>query len=72
AKNGADILNKAEFIDNLGLKATVEKAMRAVPHSRRINGKWLSSDIALDASDVDAVSASKGGTYQGDVRFSKG
>ncbi|MDC9591780.1 phage tail protein, partial [Xenorhabdus sp. XENO-10] len=36
AKNGADILNKAEFIDNLGLKATVEKAMRAVPHSRRI------------------------------------
>ncbi|MDC9591998.1 hypothetical protein PSI23_22725, partial [Xenorhabdus sp. XENO-10] len=23
-------------------------------------------------SDVDAVSASKGGTYQGDVRFSKG
>ncbi|MDC9591017.1 phage tail protein, partial [Xenorhabdus sp. XENO-10] len=71
-ENGADIEDKSAFLKNLGLGVTIEKARRAVPDSRRINGKWLSSDIALDASDVDAVSASKGGTYQGDVRFSKG
>ncbi|WP_208612672.1 phage tail protein, partial [Xenorhabdus vietnamensis] len=70
--NGEDIPDKPQFVKNLGLEVTIEKARRAVPDNRRINGKWLSTDITLDASDVDAVSASKGGTIQGDIRVSEG
>ncbi|WP_445496439.1 phage tail-collar fiber domain-containing protein [Photorhabdus sp. SF281] len=53
-QNGADIPNKSEFVKNIGLVETVEQAMNAVPNDRRINGKLLSSDISLMASDVGA------------------
>ncbi|WP_407072881.1 tail fiber protein [Photorhabdus viridis] len=54
-QNGADIPNKGEFIKNLGLAETVNKANNAVPSGRRINGKSLVGDISLSAGDVGAL-----------------
>ncbi|MBD2819866.1 hypothetical protein ID852_04005 [Xenorhabdus sp. 42] len=45
------------IVENLGLVKTVEQAENAVPNSRKINGKSLSSDVNLNAGDVNAVSA---------------
>lgn len=53
-QNGADIPNKNEFVKNIGLVETIERARNAVPNDRRINGKSLSSDISLMAGDVGA------------------
>ncbi|STE53366.1 Uncharacterised protein [Edwardsiella hoshinae] len=61
AQNGADIPNKSKFIDNTGLRDTVNKANNAVPTSRRINNKALSSDISLTASDVSAFALGRTG-----------
>lgn len=54
-RNGADIPDKALFIDNLGLRETVNKASDAVPKTRRVNNKALDADITLSASDVGAL-----------------
>lgn len=61
AQNGADIPNKSKFIDNTGLRDTVNKANNAVPTSRKINNKVLSSDISLTASDVSAFALGRTG-----------
>ncbi|MDC9589173.1 phage tail protein [Xenorhabdus sp. XENO-10] len=54
AQNGADIPNKSEFVRQLGLSKTVEKAENAVPTTRKINNKPLTGDITLNATDVNA------------------
>ncbi|BGI51963.1 MAG: hypothetical protein HamCj_10790 [Candidatus Hamiltonella defensa (Ceratovacuna japonica)] len=54
-KNGKDILDKAQFIENLGLTETVELAKEAIPYHRKINGKTLTQDVQLTATDVNAV-----------------
>ncbi|MEG0100852.1 MAG: hypothetical protein RR818_01225 [Citrobacter sp.] len=54
-RNGADIPDKALFIDNLGLRETVNKANNAVPKTRKINKKSLDDDITLTAEDVGAL-----------------
>ncbi|EMO4249244.1 hypothetical protein RVV87_004882, partial [Citrobacter freundii] len=54
-RNGADIPDKALFIDNLGLRETVNKANDAVPKTRKVNKKSLDADITLSASDVGAL-----------------
>ncbi len=59
--NGADIPNPTEFVKNLGLVKTVERAESAVPNSRKINSKSLMGDITLSADDVHAYPR---GTYQ--------
>ncbi|MCG3462016.1 phage tail protein [Xenorhabdus bovienii] len=53
-QNGADIPNKSEFVRQLGLSKTVEKAENAVPTTRKINNKPLTGDITLNATDVKA------------------
>ncbi|MGV8004590.1 tail fiber protein [Photorhabdus temperata subsp. temperata] len=60
SQNGADIPNKSEFIKNLGLSETVNRANGAVPSSRKVNGKALSGDISLSAGDVGACRAYSG------------
>ncbi|HFE7521729.1 TPA: phage tail protein [Salmonella enterica subsp. enterica serovar Newport] len=55
-QNGADILNKTEFVDNVGLSETVEKAANAVPSGRKVNGHPLTGDITLTANDTGALS----------------
>ncbi|MBD2824363.1 phage tail-collar fiber domain-containing protein [Xenorhabdus szentirmaii] len=54
AKNGTDIPDKAAFVNNLGLRNTVNQAQNAVPNSRKINDKPLAGDITLNADDVQA------------------
>lgn len=54
-RNGADIPDKTLFIDNLGLRDTVNKARDAVPKTRKVNNKALNADITLSASDVGAL-----------------
>ncbi|EED4920863.1 hypothetical protein WP05_00600 [Salmonella enterica subsp. arizonae] len=54
-QNGADIQNKTEFIDNVGLTETVEKAANAVPSGRKVNGHPLSDDITLTAGDTRSL-----------------
>ncbi|EDQ7094669.1 phage tail protein, partial [Salmonella enterica subsp. arizonae] len=41
----------------VGLQETINKANNAVPATRRVNSKLLTSDITLWASDVGAISA---------------
>ncbi|PQQ25571.1 phage tail protein [Photorhabdus hindustanensis] len=53
-QNGADIPDKNEFVKNLGLTETVQKANYAVPNSRKVNGKALTGDVSLSAGDVGA------------------
>ncbi|WP_446470811.1 tail fiber protein [Xenorhabdus stockiae] len=65
-QNGADIPDKAAFVNNLGLQNTINQAQNAVPNSRKVNGKPLSNDINLKAQDV--------GTYSGpeiDTQFGR-
>ncbi|KER02762.1 phage tail protein [Photorhabdus temperata] len=54
-QNGADIPDKNEFVKNLGLSETVNRANGAVPSSRKVNGKALTGDISLSAGDVGAL-----------------
>ncbi|WP_422645748.1 phage tail protein [Xenorhabdus budapestensis] len=54
AQNGADIPDKNTFINNLGLRDTVNQVKNAVPTSRKINNKPLTGDITLMAGDVHA------------------
>ncbi|ECU8334049.1 phage tail protein [Salmonella enterica] len=56
-RNGADIPNVALFLQNLGLRETINLAKNAVPATRRVNNKPLSGDITLSAADVRAISA---------------
>ncbi|WMV73581.1 phage tail protein [Xenorhabdus griffiniae] len=63
AQNGADIPNKSEFVRQLGLSKTVEKAENAVPTTRRINNKLLTGDITLNAWDVNAFPQTKSMTH---------
>ncbi|WP_391529852.1 tail fiber protein [Photorhabdus akhurstii] len=68
SQNGADIPDKSEFVKNLGLTETVNKANNAVPSSRKINGKALTGDVSLSAGDVGAISTN-GGNYPEYFRF---
>ncbi|EDQ3253693.1 phage tail protein [Salmonella enterica subsp. enterica] len=57
---GRDIIGKASIADiltYLGLGETINLAKNAVPATRRVNSKPLTSDITLWASDVGAISA---------------
>ncbi|WP_334468802.1 tail fiber protein [Arsenophonus sp. PmNCSU2021_1] len=54
-ENGADIPDKNQFIKNLGLLETVNLAKNATPNQRKINGKTLTQDVQLTATDVHAV-----------------
>lgn len=59
-RNGADIPNPALFIQNIGLQQTVELAKGAVPSTRRVNGRALSTDIELYPSDIFQLAAGIG------------
>ncbi|WP_334473688.1 phage tail protein [Arsenophonus sp. PmNCSU2021_1] len=54
-ENGADIPDKNLFLENLGLTETVDCAKNATPNQRKINGKTLTQDVQLTATDVHAV-----------------
>ncbi|ENY0584332.1 phage tail protein, partial [Salmonella enterica] len=54
-QNGADIPNKPLFLQNVGLTETVEQARNAVPSTRKVNGKALTTDITLTSGDVGAL-----------------
>lgn len=54
-QNGADIRDKKEFIKNVGLTDTVEKARNAVPSGRKVNGHPLTADITLSAGDTGSL-----------------
>ncbi|MEX0447977.1 hypothetical protein ABLA85_18130, partial [Xenorhabdus sp. SGI246] len=78
AQNGADIPDKAVFVDNLGLRDTVKRASDAVPNSRKINNKSLVDDVNLNAKDVGAQPAGnyalKGDSYtkqESDSKYGK-
>ncbi|MDE9563951.1 hypothetical protein KKI93_07695 [Xenorhabdus bovienii] len=93
--NGADIPDKNAFINNLGLRDTVNKAENAynkaetdsrvndakalatnadnnangrVPADRKVNGKALTNDIALNAGDVGAYNRAETDSRVNDVR----
>ncbi|MCC8380182.1 phage tail protein [Xenorhabdus sp. PB30.3] len=61
SQHGADIPDKNSFINNLGLRDTVNLAKNAVPNHRTINGKALTDDIRLTPADLGAlpISSSK-------------
>lgn len=52
------------------IDAGIAKANAAVPGSRKVNGKALSSDVTLSAADVGALPTS-GGTMTGQVQFNQ-
>ncbi|MDE1478334.1 hypothetical protein KKJ01_08820 [Xenorhabdus bovienii] len=93
--NGADIPDKNAFINNLGLRDTVNKAENAynkvetdsrvndaktlatnadnnangrVPAGRKVNGKALTNDIALNAGDIGAYNRAETDSRVNDVR----
>ncbi|WP_052189423.1 MULTISPECIES: phage tail protein [Xenorhabdus] len=69
AQNGADIPNKAAFVDNLGLRDTVKQASDAVPNSRKINGKTLLADVNLNAADIGAINRAPVGYINSGDKF---
>ncbi|WP_416778358.1 tail fiber protein [Xenorhabdus budapestensis] len=77
-KNGADIEDKNTFINNLGLRDTVKQAQNAVPNSRKVNGKSLTSDVNLTPGNIGAQPAGnytlKGDSYtkqESDSKYGK-
>ncbi|EAM2006293.1 phage tail protein [Salmonella enterica] len=59
-QNGADIPDKQKFIENVGLTGTVEQARNAVPSTRKVNGKALTTDITLTSGDIGALPVTGG------------
>ncbi|ENJ7627780.1 phage tail protein [Salmonella enterica] len=59
-QNGGDIPDKQKFIENLGLTETVEQARNAVPSTRKVNGKALTTDITLTSGDIGALPVTGG------------
>ncbi|ECL8477733.1 hypothetical protein FTZ03_11950 [Salmonella enterica] len=59
-QNGADIPDKQKFIENVGLTETVEQARNAVPSTRKVNEKELTTDITLTPGDVGALPVTGG------------
>ncbi|EKY9208984.1 phage tail protein [Salmonella enterica] len=59
-QNGGDIPDKQKFIENLGLTGTVEQARNAVPSTRKVNGKALTTDITLTSGDIGALPVTGG------------
>ncbi|ECE2000177.1 hypothetical protein GRJ93_004382 [Salmonella enterica] len=59
-QNGADIPDPALFVKNLGLTETVEQARNAVPSTRKVNGKALTTDITLTSGDIGALPVTGG------------
>ncbi|EJP9147851.1 phage tail protein [Salmonella enterica] len=60
SQNGADIPNKPLFLQNVGLTKTVEQARNAVPSTRKVNGKALTTDITLTSGDIGALPVTGG------------
>ncbi|EAW4325992.1 hypothetical protein HYL62_001247 [Salmonella enterica] len=60
SQNGADIPNKPLFLQNVGLKETINLAKNAVPATRRVNSKPLTGNITLSAGDVGALPVAGG------------
>ncbi|ELE8509882.1 phage tail protein [Salmonella enterica] len=60
SQNGADIPNKPLFLQNVGLTETVEQARNAVPSTRKVNGKALTTDITLTSGDIGALPVTGG------------
>ncbi|MGL9719841.1 tail fiber protein [Symbiopectobacterium sp.] len=54
-ENGADIPDKNQFLKNLGLLETINLAKNATPNHRKVNGKPLTQDVQLTATDVHAI-----------------
>ncbi|EEJ8656843.1 hypothetical protein NJ45_002421 [Salmonella enterica subsp. enterica] len=52
--------DKQKFIENLGLTETVEQARNAVPSTRKVNGKALTTDITLTSGDIGALPVTGG------------
>ncbi|EDZ8425016.1 hypothetical protein S046_13120 [Salmonella enterica subsp. enterica serovar Give] len=52
--------DKKKFIENLGLTETVEQARNAVPSTRKVNGKALTTDITLTSGDIGALPVTGG------------
>ncbi|EAN6582715.1 hypothetical protein EJ138_13175 [Salmonella enterica] len=50
----------ALFVRNLGLTETVEQARNAVPSTRKVNGKALTTDITLTSGDIGALPVTGG------------
>ncbi|EJS1074075.1 phage tail protein [Salmonella enterica] len=59
-QNGSDIPNKPLFLQNVGLTETVEQARNAVPSTRKVNGKALTTDITLTSGDIGALPVTGG------------
>ncbi|EGS0961086.1 phage tail protein [Salmonella enterica] len=59
-QNGSDIPEKPLFLQNVGLTETVEQARNAVPSTRKVNGKALTTDITLTSGDIGALSVTGG------------
>ncbi len=57
--NLQDVKDKSRAIDNLGLRATVDKANNAVPSQRQVNGQPLSQNITITTITGNAGSATK-------------
>ncbi|HHR6004330.1 TPA: phage tail protein, partial [Providencia alcalifaciens] len=57
--NLQDVKDKSRAIDNLGLRATVDKANNAVPSERQVNGQPLSQNITITTITGNAGSATK-------------
>ncbi|EGA6510886.1 phage tail protein [Salmonella enterica] len=60
SQNGADIPNKPLFLQNVGLTKTVEQTRNAVPSTRKVNGKALTTDITLTSGDIGALPVTGG------------
>ncbi|ENQ4935650.1 phage tail protein [Salmonella enterica] len=60
SQNGADIPNKPLFLQNVGLTETVEQARNAVPSTRKVNRKALTTDITLTSGDIGALPVTGG------------
>ncbi|EFS2732062.1 phage tail protein [Salmonella enterica] len=60
SQNGADIPNKPLFLQNVGLTETVEQVRNAVPSTRKVNGKALTTDITLTSGDIGALPVTGG------------
>ncbi|EJP3800511.1 phage tail protein [Salmonella enterica] len=59
-QNGSDIPEKPLFLQNVGLTETVEQARNAVPSTRKVNGKALTTDITLTSGDIGALPVTGG------------
>ncbi len=70
SQNGADIPNKSEFVKNLGLAETVERAGKSLLRENYLSEYTTATEKSILRKNIGAVSDS-GGDYQGTFTFSE-